>query len=351
MGAVNLDYLQKIQKPPQPQTGPEVQTPDVAPPPSGGYPYDPGVIGTFPGQVTQPGQWSAQPVARQMDTQNSGPSPFSGQGSFQDWFMGLANQAAQSGGYNQNWLLGMENLLGQSGSKLTPANSIGERTKIWDPQRNDWARVGFGEGKPVWIYQNWGAQGPQASQGGGVFNDPATSEWEALLRTINQRLQQPQPTYTDAQRELMQTQAIDPLERQRQVQKQNTMQRFAARGINPGSGILEQALQDVDRQFDQMRTGQQTSFALNQIDREDQLFNSNEQRALAGLNLFSQIPQLADRRLAAANGSLMNANPLQFLSLQNQIAQQGQQHQMYQNQQDQQFWMWLGQMLANSFAR
>ena len=292
--------------------------------------------------------WGNEP--RMPDTPTaSGPSAFGG-GNFQDWFMG----ALQGKPFNQQTLLDLEGLLNQSGSRLTPANAQGERTKIWDPTKNDWVRVGFGEGTPQWIYQGWGQQGPNMQaqpqgQPGQVFSDPATSEWEQLLRTINTRLQQPQPTYTDAQRDLMQTQAIDPMERQRQAQKQNTIQRFASRGINPGSGILEQALQDVDRQFDQMRTGQQSQFALNQIGREDQLFNSNEQRALAGLNLFGQIPQLADKRLGMAQGSLMQSNPFQLMQLQNQINQQGQQQQNYNQGQDQQFWNWIGQMLAGMF--
>ena len=146
------------------------------------------------------------------------------------------------------------------------------------------------------------------------------------------------------------TQAIDPLERLRQQQKQNTMERLGARGITGGSGILEQAMQDVDRQFDQMRTGQQSQFALDQIGREDQLFNSNEQRALAGLNLFGQIPQYADKRLQMAQGILTPSNPYQLLALQNQIGQQGQQQQNYNQQQDQAFWQWLGQMFAGSFG-
>lgn len=300
-------------------------------------------------------QSSQQPSAPAPSTPQpsapSGPSAFSGQGSFQDWFM----QAINGKPFNQQTLLDLEPLLQQSGSQLTPANSLGERTKIWDPTRNDWVRVGFGEGTPQWIYQGWGVNGPQAAQGaqggaGGVFSDPATQQWEQLLRTLNERLQAPQPTYTDAQRDLMQTQAIDPLERQRQARKQQTIERLGARGIQGGSGILEQALQDVDRQFDQLRTGQQSQFALNQIQREDQLFNSNEQRALAGLNLFSQIPQYADKRLQMAQGVLTPSNPYQLLTLQNQIAQQQYGNQQYQQGQDQQFWQWLGQILANSLA-
>lgn len=267
--------------------------------------------------------------------------------SFRDYF----NTLVQGKPYSQQTLLDIEQGLQAGGGKLTPANSIGERTKVWDPDAQDWFRVFGVEPNWQWIGQGWGANGPQAGgSGGGTFNDPATQEWEKLLRSLNERLQQPQPTYTDAQRDLMQTQAIDPMERQRQARKQQTIERLGARGITGGSGVLEQALQDVDRQFDQLRTGQQSQFALNQINREDQLFNSNEQRALAGLNLMGQIPQYADKRLQMANSVLTPSNPYQLLALQNQIGMQGQQQANYQQQQDQQFWLWLGQMLANSFG-
>jgi hypothetical protein len=349
MGAVNLDFQRRRSGAPPVQPTQPTSSRDVLQMPgpvanarqqdAGSY-----ASGGFP-QMPRTGSGFGDFFRNETRGPSDSGGAFTG-GNFQDWFM----QAINGKPFNQQTLLDLEPLLQQSGSKLTPANSLGERTKIWDPTRNDWVRVGFGEGTPQWIYQNWGENGQPQGQPGQVFSDPATQEWEKLLRQLNERLQQPQPTYTDAQRDLMQTQAIDPLERQRQAMKQQKVQEYASMGHARSSGQLEQALQDVDRQFDQMKTGQQSQFALNQINREDQLFNSNEQRALAGLNLFGQIPQLADRRLAAAQGSLIPSNPYQLLSLQNQIHQQGQYQQNYNQQQDQQFWNWLGQMLANAFA-
>lgn len=322
-------------------------TPQLAPMPQAPTSPTASTTSLGPGAGILPGDTPTLPFPSSGGRQRPGPTGAAPSGPFnKNAFLSLV----QGKPFSQQTLLDIEPLLQQYGSKLTPANAIGERTKIWDPGLNDWVRVFGAEGDWQWIPQGWGAAGQQAGGGsGGVFNDPATQEWETLLRTLVDRLQQPQQTYTPAQRELMQTQAIEPLERQRQAQRQQTVERYAGMGHARSSGQLEQALQDVDRQFNQLRTQQQSGFALNQIGREDQLFNSNEQRALAGLNLFSQIPQYADSRLRLANSLLMPANPYQTLGLRNQVNQQGIQNQQWQQGQDQQFWQWLGTLLSGMF--
>lgn len=196
-----------------------------------------------------------------------------------------------------------------------------------------------------------GGRNPFASaQTGTQFDDPVTKEWEGMLRQLVDRLNTPQPMWTNSQLDLMQTQALDPLERQRQQEKQQAQLRLSSRGITPGSGIFESAMRDIDRQFDEMRTRTQSGFATNAVNREDQLFQSNEARNINAVNMFKQIPQYADTRLQLAMGALTPSNPYQLLALQNQMQQQGYQNSLYQNQQDQQFWMQLAQMLANAFT-
>lgn len=181
-----------------------------------------------------------------------------------------------------------------------------------------------------------------------VFTDPATTEWERLLRQLVDRLNVPQPTWTDAQLELQQTQALDPLERQRQAQRQQMGQRLASRGITPGSGIFESAMADIDRQFNQLRTQTQGAFATRAIEREDQVFQGNEQRATNAVNTMRQIPQLADQRLAQAQGTIMQANPYGLLQLQQQIEQDRIRQSQYQDYQNQQFWAQIAQLLAQA---
>lgn len=69
-------------------------------------------------------------------------------GDYQSWFNGLVAGKP----YNQETLSALEPTLNAAGVKLTPPNQAGDRTKIQLPS-GEWVRVGFGEGKPVWIPQ------------------------------------------------------------------------------------------------------------------------------------------------------------------------------------------------------
>ena len=185
-----------------------------------------------------------------------------------------------------------------------------------------------------------------SAQTGNQFSDPVTQEWEGMLRQLVDKLNTPQPMWSNSQLDLMQTQALDPMERQRQQQKLQAGQRLSARGITPGSGIFESAMADIDRQFDQMRTQTQAGFATNAVNREDQLFHSNEQRNVNAVNAFKQIPQYADTRLQLAMNALTPSNPYQLLALQNDMTNQAQNRNMYQQMQQQQFWESLMKSLA-----
>lgn len=198
--------------------------------------------------------------------------------------------------------------------------------------------------------------------GTSVFTDPATKHFEELL---NQRISQLQtpftpphyqqgidqlqsylqqlngPAYTPQQMDLMQTQALDPLERQRGSAKQQLIQRMAAHGIGPTSGILEQAMQDLDQQFNQIRTQTQGQFATNAIQAQRQnaasaamlapqiagleqnQFNTQDTRNQGAVGLAQMIPEMAWNRLTGANSLIQPQNPLGLLGQQNLFQGQG----------------------------
>ncbi len=124
--------------------------------------------GTAPGQTpTMPnvygqisGGLSGQPGA-------GGPQG----GNFQQWFMDLVGNRP----WNQETFNQLAPTLQQYGFHITPPNAMGEQTKIQLPT-GEWVRVGFGEGKPVWIPQggaggtNYGPAGPNPSGTG--INSP-----------------------------------------------------------------------------------------------------------------------------------------------------------------------------------
>jgi hypothetical protein len=78
---------------------------------------------------------------------------------YQAWF----NSLIAGKPFNQQTLLDLEPTLNAAGVRLTPPNAAGDRTKIQLPT-GQWVRVGFGEGKPVWVVQP-GAGAPMLPRG------------------------------------------------------------------------------------------------------------------------------------------------------------------------------------------
>jgi hypothetical protein len=187
---------------------------------------------------------------------------------------------------------------------------------------------------------------PAPAYGGtSVFNDPATTQFESLLNRMVNQFATPKtppdqqqavdqlnkylaqlngPTYTPEQMGMLQTQALDPINQQHDVARQQTLQRLANQGIGPSSGIAQQALQQVDQAFEQMRTQTQNQFASNAVNLSRQNaataaslapqisqfeynnMTAQDPRNLQAVNLASMIPQMALQRLTSAQGGLMN---------------------------------------------
>lgn len=229
--------------------------------------------------------------------------------------------------------------------------------------------------------------GGSAPSGGGIFSDPATARWEGAVNTSANRLFQPQanpdfqpyveymrkylaqlqqPGYTPAQQDLIQTQSLEPMEQQRQAAREQVRQRFAGRGVE--GGVVEKAMQDVDRQFNQMRTRTQAGFATNQIaydqarqqqaaqvaaslsQAQQAAATNDEGRMMQALALLFQIPQYADTRLSLANSVMQPLNPASLLQALGGINASNQGQNNFNAQQNQFFWSQLGQLLANSFG-
>lgn len=231
------------------------------------------------------------------------------------------------------------------------------------------ARIAAGPGSPQY-----------AESGGSPFSDPATSPWATLVKQLTDKLTQPVqnpnlqplldyaskyfqqlqgPAYTPDQLQLYKTAAVDPITQQRDAQRQTILQHFAAQGIGPSSGIVQSAMLNNDRNAQQLDTQAQSQLALNAIGTQKQQLaqamgvgqtlagilpsvqQTNEQRALTGVNLMSQIPALADSRLAAANQTLGagNLNASSLIQLLMQAQGSGAQN-------SQAFWQQLGQLLG-----
>jgi hypothetical protein len=91
-----------------------------------------------------------------------------------------------------------------------------------------------------------------------------------LQDAVTKRLGQiDQPGWSPAQQDLLRTNVSDPIEAQRTAAQQQVIQRFAAQGLSPSSGIVQQALLDVDRNFSQLRTTGERDLATKEMAQDE----------------------------------------------------------------------------------
>ncbi len=118
---------------------------------------------------------------------------------------------------------------------------------------------------------------------------------QRLIDTLSVRASKLQgPAYTGSEQEVLRTQALDPIERDRSARKQQALQNIGSRGFDPTSGIAQELLNNVDSVYDKQRAGAQTDLAYRTI---------NEQRAREqeAQQLLAMIPQI---QRAGATGDL-----------------------------------------------
>ena len=169
------------------------------------------------------------------------------------------------------------------------------------------------------------------------LTNPPAGSGQALLEDALRRIsaQFQNGGFTPGELEQLQTQAIDPLERLRTARKQQVMQNLSARNIDPNSGVGRSMLADVDRQFDGLRSQQQTQIGT-QAARETQtrmlqalemlsgLASTEEGRLDKAFNYRTVPLQLADRSFNQALQLYGQANPMNLFNPAMQLASIGQ---------------------------
>lgn len=229
--------------------------------------------------------------------------------------------------------------------------------------------------------QNWPKQ-LNYGGGTGVFDDPATQQYEQLLNSLIANLNQPYtppsfgpsmdyltkyfqqlqgPAYTPAQMDLFQTQSFDPIMQQRDASRKQLTERYGARGMAAGSGPLEAALLNSDQAYERLGTQARAGVASNAVNTqkqqqaqaaqlgplmaslEQQNFNNNSNRQMQAAQTASIIPQMAWQRLTGAGNAIQPLNPSTLLGQQNSFQQQG-------YQQNSQFMSQLMQALSGLFG-
>jgi hypothetical protein len=141
---------------------------------------------------------------------------------------------------------------------------------------------------------------------------------------VNERATKLQgPAYTGTEQEILRTQALDPIENDRQASLKRALDNIGSRGFDPSSGIAQDLLQRVNASYDRERNASQNDIAVRQVEEQ----RSREQEAQ---QLLQYIPQAQD---AAARGDLeflqmldaaVNAKGMGAIATANQSAMLGQ---------------------------
>lgn len=220
------------------------------------------------------------------------------------------------------------------------------------------------------------------------FDDPYTKQLEDLVRQNLSAIQQPQsnpaldqltqflqkrftdlsqsPGYSPEELAVIRTQMLEPIERDRQANRDRVTQRTAARGFLPSSGLHEQDLQEfVDRPAMEARTAAQRDIAINAIGQRRQDQNQainvgkiagieipglqraeDQSRRSEALNLSSLLYDLPNRAMQQAQSVISGSPGPGDLFNQAIALQQAQQQQQALNAQK---WAQIGQLIAGLF--
>lgn len=267
-----------------------------------------GSIARWTQQFGKPG---STPPAKAFETPGAFGSPYGAaaapaaagpqSGDYPGWIQGLLG----SGPATQEKIKAVEPTLTQYGVTAQKASDGSYRGRFYLPGGGnyDHPMAGYGGGGSQYrdpstqqlegFSQQWLAelerqrtQQDQANVGFRQTQAQAQAASERLTKFMQERAQKLQgPAYTGTEAEVLRTQALDPIERDRQAARQRALHNLSARGISLESGIAQQALNDVDAGYDRTRAGSQNQLAYRTIDEQ----RSREQEAQQLLGMIPQV--------------------------------------------------------------
>lgn len=228
-----------------------------------------------------------------------------------DW-NAIEQQLRQAGGnlYDPTDLEGVRRNTGYNVGGISLEQALANQNEIYNKRRN--SQQTGGQAPPSVnlpglqfddAYSNLLEQIAQ-KQVGEVRSNPGLDSLMGFLTKQFQDLST-NPGYNPDEQAMLRTQALEPIEANRQAAMQRARERAAARGFAPSSGLHELDLRDIERAADQARTVTGRDLAIAGLDRRDRDLS----RALdLGQLLGLQIPQ-SQRREELGLGNLLYQMP------------------------------------------
>lgn len=267
-------------------------------------------------------------------------------GNFQQWFQ----QLVQGKPASPQTLRELAPILQQYGIRLGPNNARGFTDGIILPDGTfmDVILGATENGGTGWGWIQPGQGGGFSGAGGGglggvnlpnsQYSDPHTKLLEELMLArinslqsgndaglqrlmsfLEQRFNDLQgPGFTGAEQEVLRTQALDPIERDRAAAKKRVLERISAMGHTAESGVAQQLLNEVDKAFDAERATSQNVLATTELNRRE----GRSQQAGQIASSMYEIPQARAREALGYAGGLADLGP-QRLQLAMQAAGMG----------------------------
>lgn len=183
----------------------------------------------------------------------------------------VERQLREMGGglFDQSDLEGVLRNTGYNQGGVTLDQALANARSTYDTRRKNTAQTGGGGGASGYTSQFDDASTRQLediakAQMGEVRSNPDLDSLLGFLRSQFSQLST-NPGYSNEDLALLNTQAFEPIEARRTADQKRVLERTAARGMLPSSGLTEELAQSVDQEANRQRTVAGRELGINAI--------------------------------------------------------------------------------------
>ena len=276
-------------------------------------------------------------------------------------------KAAGGGLFDPSDLEGVLRNTGYNSGGVSLDQAISNATSTYDQRRRNSTPGGGGGSRGIGpLFDDPASaqlQGIAQAQMGEVRSNPGL---DALMKFLNSQFSQlsTNPGYSAEDLAILNTQAFEPIEERRKADQRRVLERTAARGFLPSSGLTEDMSQQADTEANRQRTVAGRDLAINAIgQRRADLDKALQYGSLLGLDIprsqrseelaLARIPYQMGRDSLADLMAVINGSPTSG-DLFNQTWQANQQSMLQQQQNDDRsaaMWQAIGDALERVFRR